>query len=85
MSAYKEIKIIFRDIICLKVEILITTFKKTGFIKEYLQCQPLFCEWIKKNIEDWQSYVIVAPDEGSTKRGTLIANDLNLGTIHKLR
>ena len=38
----------------------------------------MFCNWIQKNIEDWRNCVIVSPDEGATKRGTSIANDLNL-------
>ena len=42
------------------------------------QVEPLFCEWIRKNIKDWQECVVVAPDEGSVKRCTSVANDLNL-------
>ena len=42
------------------------------------QVEPLFCEWIKKNIPNWKEFVVVAPDEGSTKRCTSVANDLNL-------
>ena len=42
------------------------------------QVEPLFCEWIRKNIKDWQDCVVVAPDEGSVKRCTSVANDLNL-------
>ena len=38
----------------------------------------MFCEWIKKNIPNWKDFVVVAPDEGSTKRCTSVANDLNL-------
>lgn len=43
-----------------------------------LKVEPLFCEWIRKNIKDWQDCVVVAPDEGSVKRCTSVANDLNL-------
>jgi len=43
-----------------------------------LKVVPLFCEWIRKNIKDWQDCVVVAPDEGSVKRCTSLANDLNL-------
>jgi len=43
-----------------------------------LKVEPLFCEWIKKNIPNWKEFVVVAPDEGSTKRCTSVANDLNL-------
>jgi len=43
-----------------------------------LKVHALFCEWIKKNIENWSECVIVAPDEGACKRCTAIANDLNL-------
>ena len=44
----------------------------------FLQVHALFCEWIKKNIENWSECVIVAPDEGGCKRCTTIANALNL-------
>ena len=44
----------------------------------FFQVHALFCEWIKKNIENWSECVIVAPDEGACKRCTAIANDLNL-------
>jgi len=43
-----------------------------------LKVEPLFCEWIRKNIKDWQECVVVAPDEGSVKRCISVANDLNL-------
>lgn len=43
-----------------------------------LKVEPLFCEWIRKNIKDWQECVVVAPDEGSVKRCVSVANDLNL-------
>jgi hypothetical protein len=48
------------------------------FILFFIQVQPLFCDWIKANIKDWQECVVVAPDEGSVKRCTSVANDLNL-------
>jgi len=43
-----------------------------------LKVEPLFCNWIRTNIPNWQDCVVVAPDEGSVKRCTSVANDLNL-------
>ena len=48
---------------------------KLGFL---FQVEPLFCEWIKKHVPDWKTCVVVSPDEGSAKRCTSVANDLNL-------
>ena len=52
--------------------------RRLYFIFFLIQVEPLFCEWIRKNIKDWQDCVVVAPDEGSVKRCTSVANDLNL-------
>ena len=38
----------------------------------------MFCEWIKRNVPNWEDCVVVSPDEGGTKRSVSIANDLQL-------
>lgn len=43
-----------------------------------LKVGPLFCDWIKKNIPFWDECIIVAPDEGSAKRCTSVANELDM-------
>lgn len=43
-----------------------------------VKVEPLFCEWIKHNIPNWRSSVVVSPDEGGTKKAVSIANDLRL-------
>ena len=43
-----------------------------------LQVEPFFCEWIKKNIPEWQNCIVVSPDEGAVKRAVSVANDLSL-------
>ena len=60
--------------------IQIPNSKRTLYLQYifFFQVEPLFCEWIRKNIKDWQECVVVAPDEGSVKRCTSVANDLNL-------
>ena len=40
--------------------------------------EPFFCEWIKKNIPEWQDCIVVSPDEGAVKRAVSVANDLSL-------
>lgn len=42
------------------------------------QVEPFFCEWIKKNISEWQDCIVVSPDEGAVKRAVSVANDLAL-------
>lgn len=43
-----------------------------------LKVEPFFCEWIKKNISEWQDCIVVSPDEGAVKRAVSVANDLAL-------
>ena len=42
------------------------------------QVEPLFCEWIKHNVPQWEDAVVVSPDEGAVKKSVSVANDLNL-------
>ena len=42
------------------------------------QVEPLFCDWIKHNISDWEDCVVVSPDEGGVKKSVSVANDLRL-------
>ena len=41
-----------------------------------VKVEPLFCTWIKRNVPDWSSCIVVAPDEGGAKRSAMIANYL---------
>jgi len=52
-----------------------------------LYAEPAVLEWIKDNIDDWSSSVIVSPDAGGAKRVTSIADGLNVdfALIHKER
>eukprot|EP00095_Tigriopus_kingsejongensis_P001814 snap_masked-scaffold10_size831480-processed-gene-3.4 protein:Tk01814 transcript:snap_masked-scaffold10_size831480-processed-gene-3.4-mRNA-1 annotation:"hypothetical protein A1Q1_04580" len=43
-----------------------------------LLMEPLFCDWIKRNIPNWEHCVVVSPDEGAVKKSVSVANDLNL-------
>eukprot|EP00835_Amoeboradix_gromovi_P005872 NODE_603_length_6200_cov_0.292739.p3 type:complete len:231 gc:universal NODE_603_length_6200_cov_0.292739:3016-2324(-) len=49
--------------------------------------EPSYLYWIRQNIEDLQSVVIVSPDAGGAKRATAIADRLNVdfAIIHKER
>jgi len=52
-----------------------------GFFDHPVDClkvEPLFCNWIKHNISNWQDCIVVSPDEGGAKRSVMIANDLGL-------
>ncbi|XP_022254077.1 ribose-phosphate pyrophosphokinase 2 isoform X2 [Limulus polyphemus] len=52
-----------------------------------LYAEPAVLKWIKENITDWRSCVIVSPDAGGAKRVTAIADRLNVdfALIHKER
>ncbi|KPM08970.1 ribose-phosphate pyrophosphokinase 2-like protein [Sarcoptes scabiei] len=52
-----------------------------------LYAEPAVLKWIKENIVDWKSCVIVSPDAGGAKRVTSIADRLNVdfALIHKER
>jgi ribose-phosphate pyrophosphokinase len=43
-----------------------------------LKVEPLFCEWIRHHVVDWEHCVVVSPDEGGAKRSASLANDLIL-------
>ena len=40
--------------------------------------EPLFCNWIKHHIPNWQDCIVVSPDEGGAKRSVMMANNLGL-------
>jgi len=52
-----------------------------------LYAEPAVLKWIRQNIEEWKSSVIVSPDAGGAKRVTSIADRLNVdfALIHKER
>merc|ERR1712008_598528 len=52
-----------------------------------LYAEPAVLKWIRENIEEWQNAIIVSPDAGGAKRGTAIADRLNVefALIHKER
>jgi len=52
-----------------------------------LYAEPAVLKWIKENIADWKTAVIVSPDAGGAKRVTSIADRLNVefALIHKER
>ncbi|KAH9412890.1 Ribose-phosphate pyrophosphokinase 2 [Dermatophagoides pteronyssinus] len=52
-----------------------------------LYAEPAVLKWIKENIPEWKSCVIVSPDAGGAKRVTSIADRLNVdfALIHKER
>ena len=52
-----------------------------------LYAEPAVLKWIRENIPDWRSCVIVSPDAGGAKRVTSIADRLNVdfALIHKER
>jgi len=52
-----------------------------------LYAEPAVLKWIRENISDWRSCVIVSPDAGGAKRVTSIADRLNVdfALIHKER
>lgn len=43
-----------------------------------LLVEPLFCDWIRHMIPNWEHCVVVSPDEGAVKKSVTVANDLNL-------
>lgn len=52
-----------------------------------LYAEPAVLKWIKENIPEWKTCVIVSPDAGGAKRVTSIADRLNVdfALIHKER
>ncbi|XP_067947982.1 ribose-phosphate pyrophosphokinase 1-like [Watersipora subatra] len=52
-----------------------------------LYAEPAVIKWIKENITEWRTAVVVSPDAGGAKRVTSIADRLNTGfaLIHKER
>ncbi|KAI3382431.1 hypothetical protein SNEBB_003484 [Seison nebaliae] len=52
-----------------------------------LYAEPAVLKWIRENIENFQSSIVVSPDAGGAKRVTAIADRLNTGfaLIHKER
>ncbi|GBP73763.1 Ribose-phosphate pyrophosphokinase 2 [Eumeta japonica] len=50
-----------------------------------LYSEPAITKWIKENIPDWKSSVMVSPDAGGVKRMTAIADrlDIDFAIIHK--
>lgn len=52
-----------------------------------LYAEPAITKWIKENIPDWKSSVMVSPDAGGVKRMTAIADrlDIDFAIIHKER
>jgi len=52
-----------------------------------LYAEPAVVKWIKENIPDWKSSIVVSPDAGGAKRVTSIADRLNIdfALIHKER
>lgn len=52
-----------------------------------LYAEPAITKWIKENIPEWKSLVMVSPDAGGVKRMTAIADrlDIDFAIIHKER
>ncbi|CAH0725004.1 unnamed protein product, partial [Brenthis ino] len=52
-----------------------------------LYAEPAITKWIKDNIPEWKSSVMVSPDAGGVKRMTSIADrlDIDFAIIHKER
>ncbi|CAH0399527.1 unnamed protein product [Chilo suppressalis] len=52
-----------------------------------LYAEPAITKWIKENIPEWKSGVMVSPDAGGAKRMTAIADrlDIDFAIIHKER
>ena len=52
-----------------------------------LYAEPAVTKWIKENIPDWKTSIVVSPDAGGAKRVTSIADRLNIdfALIHKER
>lgn len=52
-----------------------------------LYAEPAITKWIKENIPEWKSSVMVSPDAGGVKRMTGIADrlDIDFAIIHKER
>lgn len=52
-----------------------------------LYAEPAVIKWIKENITEWRTAVVVSPDAGGAKRVTAIADRLNVefALIHKER
>uniref|UniRef100_A0A6G3MKF4 Ribose-phosphate pyrophosphokinase n=1 Tax=Henneguya salminicola TaxID=69463 RepID=A0A6G3MKF4_HENSL len=52
-----------------------------------LLAEPLFVNWIKKHIPDYQSTILISPDAGGVKRVASIADFLKIefALIHKER
>jgi len=52
-----------------------------------LFAEPAIIKWIKENISEWSSAIVVSPDAGGAKRVTSIADKLNIdfALIHKER
>ncbi|CAH1637399.1 unnamed protein product [Spodoptera littoralis] len=52
-----------------------------------LYAEPAITKWIKENIPDWKTSVMVSPDAGGVKRMTAIADrlDIDFAIIHKER
>lgn len=52
-----------------------------------LYAEPAITKWIKENIPEWRSMVMVSPDAGGVKRMTAIADrlDIDFAIIHKER
>ena len=40
--------------------------------------EPLFCNWIRKNVPNYQDCVVMSPDEVGVKRVIMIADDLDM-------
>ena len=52
-----------------------------------LYAEPAVVKWIKENIPEWKTSIVVSPDAGGAKRVTSIADRLNIdfALIHKER
>merc|ERR1712241_1568480 len=52
-----------------------------------LYAEPAVLKWVKENIPDWKTSIVVSPDAGGAKRVTAIADRLNVefALIHKER
>merc|ERR1711983_443185 len=52
-----------------------------------LYAEPAVVKWIKENIPEWKTAIVVSPDAGGAKRVTSIADRLNIdfALIHKER
>lgn len=52
-----------------------------------LYAEPAITKWIKENIPEWETSVMVSPDAGGVKRMTSIADrlDIDFAIIHKER